>query len=371
MNTQFLELIFNNPRVFFSEFIIVPLPSVAFAYALVWWFTSKKNKTSNGITWQNVRGILFTDVISASIRLLAIISFAGRSAYEPSAETGAMGVYYLVIPAIIAYAYLKLIANKELALDNVSTSQTVTKFTKIDEDSLFAQVAKEMASMEIDEGLWTRAYAFENGDENKAKARYIRLRVEQLQSKIGEPDAIKNTISTEEKPKNILILIVMAVFCILAIVAVSKKSGSDKSESDFYKATTIDKQIKANPSVENKTAASQVQQDDQVKIFEIPESAGVIATVNGLSQNGTLGVTVDNLSTDWFALQLTVTIVDSHQHVDVLNGKRTQPAYSESYSAEISVPPSKTQNVQIPTRWNYDRGYLVSSIAIFGLNKIR
>lgn len=50
-----------------------------------------------------------------------------------------------------------------------------------DDDELFAQVAKEMVRKDIDEGLWAKAFALENGDEHKAKAHYIRLRVEKIE----------------------------------------------------------------------------------------------------------------------------------------------------------------------------------------------
>ena len=53
--------------------------------------------------------------------------------------------------------------------------------TESDDDALFTQVAKEIVREEIDEGLWAKAFALENGDERKTKAHYMRLRVEQLQ----------------------------------------------------------------------------------------------------------------------------------------------------------------------------------------------
>lgn len=50
------------------------------------------------------------------------------------------------------------------------------------DDDIFLKVAQELASKRIDEALWTKAYALENGDERKTKAHYIRLRVEQLKT---------------------------------------------------------------------------------------------------------------------------------------------------------------------------------------------
>lgn len=50
------------------------------------------------------------------------------------------------------------------------------------DDDLFLKVAQELARKWVDEALWTKAYALENGDERKTKAHYIRLRVEQLKT---------------------------------------------------------------------------------------------------------------------------------------------------------------------------------------------
>ncbi|EXI90200.1 MAG: RDD family protein [Candidatus Accumulibacter regalis] len=46
-----------------------------------------------------------------------------------------------------------------------------------DDTKLYAVVAKELSISRRDEGLWTMAFALENGDERATKARYIRERV--------------------------------------------------------------------------------------------------------------------------------------------------------------------------------------------------
>lgn len=49
-----------------------------------------------------------------------------------------------------------------------------------DDEVLYERVSREMADGDIKEGVWTKAYANAMGDEGKAKALYIRARVEQL-----------------------------------------------------------------------------------------------------------------------------------------------------------------------------------------------
>jgi hypothetical protein len=50
----------------------------------------------------------------------------------------------------------------------------------MDDEHLYEQVSEEMAAGDIKPGMWTKAYANAMGDENKAKAIYIRMRVEAL-----------------------------------------------------------------------------------------------------------------------------------------------------------------------------------------------
>lgn len=52
----------------------------------------------------------------------------------------------------------------------------------MNDNEIFALVAKELSSGLRDEALWLKAFAFENGDEAKSKAHYVRLRVEQLKT---------------------------------------------------------------------------------------------------------------------------------------------------------------------------------------------
>ena len=52
--------------------------------------------------------------------------------------------------------------------------------TAMDDEHLYELVSEEMAEGGIKQGMWTKAFANAMGDENKAKAIYIRMRVEQL-----------------------------------------------------------------------------------------------------------------------------------------------------------------------------------------------
>ncbi len=62
----------------------------------------------------------------------------------------------------------------------IPSSQSTTALP--DDSRFFGLVAKELTLNQRDEGLWTMAFALENGDEAKTKAHYIRLRVKQLKA---------------------------------------------------------------------------------------------------------------------------------------------------------------------------------------------
>lgn len=55
------------------------------------------------------------------------------------------------------------------------------------EDELYLIVAKELTVGIRDEALWMKAFALENGDEQRAKAHYIRIRVASLAERISNP----------------------------------------------------------------------------------------------------------------------------------------------------------------------------------------
>lgn len=52
----------------------------------------------------------------------------------------------------------------------------------LSDTDLYSVVADELKSNRIDDGLWTKAFALEGGEENATKARYIKLRVLQLKT---------------------------------------------------------------------------------------------------------------------------------------------------------------------------------------------
>lgn len=57
---------------------------------------------------------------------------------------------------------------------------------EIDTDRLYEIAFNELKLNRVEKGLWARAFAESDGDQEKAKARYIKERVNQIQKNIGQ-----------------------------------------------------------------------------------------------------------------------------------------------------------------------------------------
>ena len=64
----------------------------------------------------------------------------------------------------------------------------------------YDQVAREIATQQLDKGLWVRAFSETHGDETKAKAAYIGLRVKQLEA---EERDVKEKRKAEQKAEQV------------------------------------------------------------------------------------------------------------------------------------------------------------------------
>ena len=118
MNTAMIDVLIKYPFVFFLKFIAEPLAGAVLAYYLVWLAMRPKDcrKMHSPFLWHSC-GLAATVIGSAVFRVIAMVTFAGRSAYEPASETGAAGFYILIIPAIIAAGYITWLKKKDLQSD--------------------------------------------------------------------------------------------------------------------------------------------------------------------------------------------------------------------------------------------------------------
>ena len=85
------------------------IPAAFLMYLLVWGGFRVKAGSSFKVGFSgHLAGVLITILGSAAIRIFAYLTFAGRSAYSPSVETGEAAVYLLIIPGIVAAVYLSI-----------------------------------------------------------------------------------------------------------------------------------------------------------------------------------------------------------------------------------------------------------------------
>ena len=69
-----------------------------------------------------------------------------------------------------------------MSLFSTSKSKAELAASKLAEEFLYSQVADEVASNVIRQGLWAKAISESHGNEEAAKALYIKLRVEMLKA---------------------------------------------------------------------------------------------------------------------------------------------------------------------------------------------
>lgn len=92
---------------------------------------------------------------------------------------GVIGIILLVGIYKLGKTLVKWLRNK---LGQAKISKALAN---AEEEALYAQAASEVAEGDIRPGLWAKATAAVDGDEKKARARYISLRVEQLQFQVN------------------------------------------------------------------------------------------------------------------------------------------------------------------------------------------
>jgi hypothetical protein len=119
--------------------------------------------------------ILWFDVIAAVVAV-SVLAFSDNdvSRFIGYSLSEASILFALVIS--ITYGLFKYFSNLSIGT-NDSLKSNVN-----DEEILWGQVSEEIRKDERVDSLWTRAFSDADGDANKANARYMRLRFEQIKS---------------------------------------------------------------------------------------------------------------------------------------------------------------------------------------------
>lgn len=96
---------------------------------------------------------------------------------------------------------------KQINKKNITVSKMSNKVMEInaeEEEEIYAKVSKEFSSEDRKEGAWTKALIQSDGDENKAKITYMKLRVEILKNELIELKIQKENIIIREKEESLI-----------------------------------------------------------------------------------------------------------------------------------------------------------------------
>ena len=111
-----------------------------------------------------------------------MVTFAGRSAYEPASKTGAAGFYMLIIPAIVAAGYIAWLKKRPTAIGHATpdlkANDVIADTSTI--DATYEKLDQELATDNLDRATWTRAQGDAEGNAERAKALYIKYRAQRL-----------------------------------------------------------------------------------------------------------------------------------------------------------------------------------------------
>lgn len=105
---------------------------------------------------------------------------------------------------------------------------------QIVEDNLYDEIAHELDTSTVNRSIWTKAFAIADGDENKAKANYIKLRVQQAQeahqaSGSESSTSVSQLLAANESHQARPIAWLWAIPAVLLLVALVNEVSSNKS----------------------------------------------------------------------------------------------------------------------------------------------
>lgn len=109
MNSGIINTLIEYPSIIL-HLLIEHFFYALLAYYVVWAAIRPKDGTTLGniFVW-HAYGLAATTFGSLMFRVTAMATFAGHSAYEPSAEDGALALYILFVPALVATGYITLL----------------------------------------------------------------------------------------------------------------------------------------------------------------------------------------------------------------------------------------------------------------------
>jgi hypothetical protein len=130
---------------------------------------------------------LWFDVVAAGIAI-AILTFSDGDVIRTVGYTAAQAFLLFSIVIILTYGLYRYFKSQNDLIYDSSSNATGSSI----EDKHWEQVSEELGNGYRIDSLWIRAFSDSDGDENKAKARYYKLRYEQIKKE--SVSSLSNTV---------------------------------------------------------------------------------------------------------------------------------------------------------------------------------
>jgi hypothetical protein len=142
----------------------------------------------------------------------------------------------------------------------------VVSESPISEEALYEEVSKEIEVKNLVPGLWTKAFAEADGDENRAKAIYIKLRVAQLAG-LHPKIQIQGKCTRSDRDNWVLVVVVLVAICGVAYrMVIQSRDGSSRRLSPACSAVEPYQQPRA--AIESSHSQSVVSRESMLRAYE-------------------------------------------------------------------------------------------------------
>ena len=173
-----------------------------------------------------------------------------------------IGILLLPVTALILYdagflhtiTYILIIVIGSAYIDNLSKNtkqENIDTFlNKVDDEEIWSNLSNEFSSSERKDGLWTMSLVEENGDEAKAKIKYLKLRYEQIrnENKISNTSINHHIKTNSSSNKNNELLIVIAVVMVVLIALAISNLPKNVTQFSSNSTTRLPKQEETQAS---------------------------------------------------------------------------------------------------------------------------
>ena len=139
----------------------------------IWGYTAwlmYKRRNSDLVSFYKL--LLWFDVIAAGVAV-AVLSFSDSEVAKIVGYSAIEALVLFVFVILLTYGLYKYFLNLE-------SNPTSSDAFSVADSIIWDQVSEEVKSGKMVDSLWTRAFSESDGDSNKANARYIKLRFDQI-----------------------------------------------------------------------------------------------------------------------------------------------------------------------------------------------